>query len=269
MFSIFEVRVMLSLIFLFIASLTDIHKRIVPDKVSFSFIGFAILINFLDFNPINFLPGIIVFIIGLIIYYLGKLGGGDIKMITGLALMIPFFNGKTFVLQASIFAALTSLLFYSVYFTTKILRKKKILFSEIKKDAYIALLLFVFLLAYFILLKNFYSFNTLFLFFVPLFASLPFIALQQEIKKEFFLKEVTLNELDEDEVVAFEFLSKELQEKFKLKKIITEEDKLFLKKNGFNSIKIYSGMPAFMPFVFLGTLIALFNPTMLSSILII
>jgi len=264
-----EIKIIIALIFLFLASITDIKKRIVPNKISYPFIAIAFAFNLLDFNFYNLIPAIVVFCIGLIIYYFGKLGGGDIKIIVGLSLLFPFFNGKVFILQVIIFASLLSLLFFSPYYSIKLLEKKKINFNEIKTDFFKAIFLLAFLLIYFALLINFYSIQLLLLFFIPLFVSLPFIALQNEIKKEFFLKEIPLNELDEDEVIAFEFLPAELKEKFKVKKIITEKDKLYLKEKGLTKIKIYSGLPAFIPFIFLGTIIAFLKPEILNPLILI
>lgn len=83
---------------LIIASFTDIKERIVPDPLSYSLIALGIIYAiFLSFFLSNFsflinaaISCIAAFVFGYILWKIGLWGGGDVKLITGIAAFIPF-----------------------------------------------------------------------------------------------------------------------------------------------------------------------------------
>jgi Flp pilus assembly protein protease CpaA len=92
------IGIILALIVLIIASITDLHNREVPDYVSYSliFIAFAVSViySILEWSYIPLIDSTMGFIIGLIIaygmFYLGQWGGGDSKLIMGLGAILGF-----------------------------------------------------------------------------------------------------------------------------------------------------------------------------------
>lgn len=290
MIDLLLIKISILLIACAIASVTDLRNGTIPDKLTLPLIAIAILFNFfeffavnffpaiaasfnlLNFSLMNFLPGIAVFLCFLLLYYTGKLGGGDVKFFTGIALLIPFHEGFPFIVSVLFFSSLFAVLFFSVYYSLKYFRLG-INFKENQKGILQASFLAIFLLAYFFLLTylNFMQFHSATILAIPLFCALLFIAFQQGIKRNFFLKQIPLAELEEDEVIAKEFLSKELEQKisnsnlsFKVKGIITDSDKEKLKKLGISSLPVLRSLPPFAPFIFLGTILALLMPDFLS-----
>ncbi|MBU2476172.1 prepilin peptidase, partial [Candidatus Micrarchaeota archaeon] len=210
-----------------IGAYTDFKTGYIYDKITYPMIAIGILLNLFELGKEisfeNFMSlfsvGIIVFVLGYGMYWLGKIGGGDVKIFTAIALLIPFEEGifplNIFVLNALIWAGIASLVFYGVYYVIKYARKG-INWKEnqegIKKAAGLGILI----LFYFFMIYSFGLGKLILVLLIPLSISLVFIALEKGIKKEFFLKKISLQEMEEDEVIAVEFTPKETLEKLKL-----------------------------------------------------
>jgi hypothetical protein len=61
-------------------------------------------------------------------YYFGKIGGGDVKLFAGIALLNPY-NNFNFLVSMAFFATMSSMLFYSIFYTIKY-AKKGIIINE-------------------------------------------------------------------------------------------------------------------------------------------
>ncbi len=92
------IAIIITLVILILASITDLKSREVPDYLSYGliFIAFAIAITYtIVYGDYKYLLNSIMgFIIGIIIaylmFYLGQWGGGDSKLIMGLGAIIGF-----------------------------------------------------------------------------------------------------------------------------------------------------------------------------------
>lgn len=81
------------------ASYTDMTRGIIPNKLTFPLIGMGIVLNgvyaFLIGNPWYFMAGLIItgiiFALGYLFWKLGAWAGGDVKLFTALAALIPFY----------------------------------------------------------------------------------------------------------------------------------------------------------------------------------
>ncbi|MEG3224703.1 MAG: hypothetical protein BME94_04010 [Methanobacteriales archaeon Met13] len=81
------------------ASYTDMTRGIIPNKLTFPLIGIGIVLNgfyaFLIGNPWYFMAGLIItgiiFALGYLFWKLGAWAGGDVKLFTALAALIPFY----------------------------------------------------------------------------------------------------------------------------------------------------------------------------------
>ena len=89
------------------------------------------------------------------------------------------------------------------------------------------------------------------------------------IRRNFFLKSIPLKELDEDELIAWEFLSEDLRKALdlKVKRIIGETEKEKLKGLGVKEVLVYRDLPRFGPFIFIGVVLALLLPDFFLSLL--
>ncbi len=265
----------------FIGAYTDYKTGFIYDKITYPMIAAGIILNLIEltkeFSAEKFIElfsvGIIIFVLGYAVYWLGKIGGGDVKLFAGIALLIPFENGffplNIFVLNSLIWAGITSLLFYGTYFVLKYSRKGidwKENSEGIKKAAGLGLLiLFYFGAVYFAGMEKLIALLAL-----PMIVSLAFVALEKGIKKEFFLKKISIDEMEEDELIAVEFEKKEVLEKINLglKGILGEKDKKTLKEKGITELLVFRDLPKFGPFIFVGAAINIFFPELIMHVFI-
>lgn len=257
-----EIRFAILLLVCVLAAITDLKKGLIYDKITLPAIGLGIILNILDFNIYNFAIPFLVFIFFLILYYFGKLGGGDVKLFLAVSLLLPFYNNQIFIIPALFFSALFSVIFLSVFYTVKYI-KSGIDLQKNKKGILQAAVLAILILAYgfFMLFTNTLSLNSVLLITIPLLFAMPFLAFQGGIREKFFLKYVSLADLEEDEIIAKEFF--ENKEMFQAKGIITEDDKTKLKQLNIDKVPVYRGLPPFAPFFLMGIILALLFPNFL------
>jgi len=92
------ISIIIAIVALIIASMTDLHNREVPDYVSYGLIfvalASALLQTIISWDYTYIAQSVMGFLIGLIIayimFYLGQWGGGDSKLIMGLGAVIGF-----------------------------------------------------------------------------------------------------------------------------------------------------------------------------------
>ncbi len=250
-------RQSLIVVSLLIASYTDIKTGLIPDKITLPLIFFGIVLNLFSFKIENFLIPAGVFLILAFFYYIGKLGGGDVKLLTGISMVLPFYSNQIFVLPLIFFASLFSVLFFSAFYVSKYIRKG-IDFEENRQDIKKATILGFFLIIFFFLSfsNNFIQPEILLLLIVPLILSLFFLAFQKGIRKNFFIEHVSLNKLDEDEMIAFDALNPVLRKKldFGFKGVLGEKEISRLKKLKVKKVPVVRGFAPFAPFIFLGAI---------------
>ncbi|MDO8625219.1 MAG: hypothetical protein Q7R47_03985, partial [Candidatus Diapherotrites archaeon] len=82
------------------------------------------------------------------------------------------------------------------------------------------------------------------------------------IKERYFMEKIAVDALEEDEIIATEFMDAKVLEQsgLNLKKIIGEAEKENLKKLGLAEVPVYRNAPRFGPFIFAGTMLALAAP---------
>lgn len=290
----FFFRAIILLIGVAFAAYTDYKTGLVYDKITFPMIGLGILFFGYDFftalfsgslfsgiafydlsslligiasNEIIF--GIIIALIvagfSLMLYYTGKIGGGDVKLFIGISLLLPFMQGSNipFIISILFMAGISSIVFFGVYYLIKYSRIGfEINYNRkgIGKAAGFGMVIGV----YFILLYSNGLMDAMKLAFyaLPLGIALVFIAFEQGIRKNFFLKEIMIDELDEDEIIALEFMDDEELSKLNLKgkRILGKNEKDSLKEMGRESVLVYRNLPKFAPFILIGVIFSLINP---------
>jgi len=226
-------------------------------------IALGIVFNLIEFNWVGLAIGAIVFLTGYFVYYFGKIGGGDVKLFTGIAFLLPFFSEKIFVLSILFVSAILAVIFYSVFFVSKYSRKG-ISLKENKAGIQKSIIFAAIFFAYFYLLEKtgFMQLGTIVFLGIGFGCGLVFLALEQGIRKNFFLKKIKLSELGEDEVIAMEFTDEKTRKKLGLfaKGIIGEKEKQKLEKAGIKEILVYRNLPPFAPFIFIAIIIVLALP---------
>lgn len=263
-----ELRFAIVLIGVLAASYTDIKTGLIYDKITYPMIAFGIIFALADAllekNPIYLIFPALIFAFCYVLYFLGKLGGGDVKLFSAIALLLPYYHSKPFFLSMLLIAALISVMAISVFYLIKFFRMKKRPEITLSKDVVECILLGIALLLYFTIFSYLGLMEPVVaaLFFIPLIFALFFLALRKQIQGAFFLRWVSVDKLEEDEIIAKEFLDKEILSRIKatFKGIITEKDKERLKRLGIKKVPVYRDLPPFAPFILIGTLIAYLCP---------
>lgn len=249
------------------AAYTDAKTGLIFDKITYLMILAGIILNIIEMNWLFLGIGAAVFAAGYVIYYAGKIGGGDVKLYTGIAFLLPVFQGQSFLLNALFTACLLAVTFYSAYYTTKYVRQG-ICWEENKPGIRKALLFSVPIALWLssLALMQTIAWQTLALLAAPLLLAILFLAFERGIRKSFFLREVQLQNLEEDEVIAAEFLDEKIREQLnlKLKGVFGEREIATLKKAGIGRAPVYRDMPPFAPFILLGCIAAMVQPNLLN-----
>lgn len=271
----FEIRAAIAIIASLIGAYTDFKTGLIYDKITYPLIVLGILFNAWEIFSIGitinnfilfFAPALIVFAIGYLFYFTGKLGGGDVKIFSGLALILPTINGEIFIVNVLLFSVLIGTTCISLYYLIQYARKG-IDLKENSKSIQKALLFAILLIGYFFFLSQFgLKTLTLVVLIVPLFLALIFLALEKGIRKSFFLKWISLNEIEEDEIIAEELLEEEQRKKLNLgfKGLIQPQDAEKLKQLGIEKLPVYRNLPKFGPYIFVGVLLAIVIPNAFS-----
>lgn len=255
----------ITLLFLGVATFTDLKKREVPDWVSYSLIfsglGLRLIFSF-EYGLILFFHGLIglgiCFVLACVFYYTNQWGGGDSKLLMGMGAVIGFSWGSFDLLLFFIFLMLSGALIGLIWSIFLAIKYKKRFSKDLqenvkslKKWHYFSLVLSLVLLClgiFYPLLMPLFVFPFLF------FYSYLFI---KTVEGCCFLKRVSVEKLVEGDWLAEDVLIK--------KKIIAEKDKSLEKKELLELISLFhmgkikkvlvkEGIP-FVPSFLLGYLI--------------
>jgi prepilin signal peptidase PulO-like enzyme (type II secretory pathway) len=239
--------------------ITDFKTGYIYDWITIPMIVFGLALSLAQGQLFNIYSGATIFVLLLIGYKLGKIGGGDVKIFTGIALLNPI-NQVDFLITLFFFATISAIIFYSIYYSIKYY-KKGINFEREKKGIYNSIIIASILIIYFVMMTSFNIITEQFLLILitPLGLGLLYYALQKGIKEEFFEKKILIKDLEEDEILG-EKNSLKIKKLFKLKYLIGEKEILLLKKNKIKEIFVLRNLPKFGPFIFIGTIIAIIWP---------
>lgn len=271
MFDILYLRIIILLIACGVAAYTDHKTGYIYDWVSYPLIAIGLLINIFTLSFYSILSilvtTVLIYLIGLIFYKLGKIGGGDIKLFMGINLILPTFKTEPFFLWTLIFASMLSVLFVSVKYLLKLILLKKITLKKIllkKLLIFKSLFLFIFYSVFLYFAIEIRGLNSwIYLSLLPIFFGLIIIVFEKEIKQYIYLRKKPITKLEEGDVLAKEFVSKDLNKKFSLEKItvLEEKDLLLIKKRSklynIRTLPIYDNLPRFGPYILLGVLVVL------------
>jgi len=248
------------------AAYTDARTGYIFDKTTYPMIAAGILLNLIEQEWMFLAIGAVVFALGYVIYYMGKFGGGDVKLFTGIALLLPFFQGEAFLLNSLFAASILAVTFYSIYYVVKYARQG-IKWNENRQGIRRAMFFGAIIAAYLYALSmmEMVAVQSALMLSVPLLFAVLFIAFEKGIRESFFLKQVSLGKLEEDEVVAAEFL-KEKEKKalgLMVKGVLGEKEIAKLRAAGARTVPVYRNMPPFGPFILLGVIAALAQPDLI------
>ena len=124
------------LIFLLISSIFDFIKREIPDTINYGFIIISLVYSIFTQNYISILIGTIIFLWGYLMYCKNAWGGADVKILTGLCLIV---NIRISII---VLIFLSILIFPYSYICKKIENKKSIALIPLILVSYLLSVLF-------------------------------------------------------------------------------------------------------------------------------
>ena len=268
-----------------IASYTDLRTGLIYDKLTYPMIALGVLLNiyvgvfanFMDMT-IYFVIALAVFAVCYLLYYTGKLGGGDVKLFVGISLLLPYLPNHSypFILLVVFVSAIIAIAALSIYYVPKYF-VRGIDFALNKQGIFNASLFAMFFALYFALLfqLGFVQMQLIAVLIAVVIFALLFIAFEKGIRKEFFLKEIAIGKFEEDEIVAWDFLSHEQKEKLgralnlRGKRVFEKKEIEKLKKLKIAKLPVYRNLPKFAPFVFVAAVVIIALPDLFSGFLIV
>jgi len=257
-------RIILAFAGVIIAAYYDIfNKKNIPDKFLYGFLAVSVLANLIFFNldVLLFTFAIAAFFsaIGYIFYRVGQMGGADVIILACIMLLMPLvpsFSGMVFnmpfILPIMIFAGLLFGIYTTVKFGIKIAKE-----GGQPKLLYLLMTIPYALFAYFYITSPFFSLVFFLIITVLLIATTFFMMYKNDINM-MLAEELPMDQLEPEDVVAFEVMDNETVKKLDMKRVLNEKEIERLKKAGVESIWIYTQLPPFIPFLLAGMILALF-----------
>jgi len=246
------------------------NNKNIPDNFLYVFLGVAFITNlvFFNYDVSLFAIGlaVVISLIGFLFYKLGQLGGADVFILASIALLLPItpsFVDMTFnipfILSVLVFSGVIFSLYLLIHFTRIIINRKA-------KPNYIYLILLIpyLLFAYIYFNFPFISYFYFIVVSIVIFSTIFFLAYKKDINGS-MVKLISLNKAEPENILATEFMDKKLVEKYKLQRLLNENELQRLKKLKIKKLWIYTDLPPFLPFILLGVLCSL----LLSNLLIL
>jgi Flp pilus assembly protein protease CpaA len=239
---------------------TDAKTGYIYDWITYPMIIIGLILSIIQQQWVNVGIGAAIFAIMYIAYRFGKIGGGDVKIFTAVALLNPI-NQPVFLFTVLFFSAVSAMIFYAVFYTLKY-RRIGIKFKDNQKGITKAVIFGAIIIFYFAMLAQMklIGIPSMVIMLTPLLFGLLFIALQEGIKKNFFEAKIAISKLEEDEVIAEGRNPKNVEKMLKGNQLIGEKEKALLKKAGIKSLYVLRKLPPFGPFILVGVIAAIIQP---------
>ena len=258
-------RIFLALLGMAIGTYFDLfNNKNVPEKFLYAFLAVAFLFNIVFFDYDVFVYAVVLafvlFALGFAMYRLGQIGGADVFVIAALALLLPInpsylavpFN-YPLIFSVLIFGGAAFAL-YSIFFFAKILSSKKT--KSKPKYIYISLFLVYGLFAYLFFNAPFFSMAYFAIASILLLSSIIFLVYRDAIM-EATMDQVFVKDLEPEDVLVPERMDVHMK-KMGLGNVLCQKDIDALKRSGTKHVWVYSNLPPFLPFLFIGLILALF-----------
>ena len=95
--SIFLIQIIVTLVFTIVAATFDVKRNFIPDRLNYSLVVFGLISNLIltifsgniKFILASIISMVITFVVALLLWQLNLWAGGDVKLFTGIATVIP------------------------------------------------------------------------------------------------------------------------------------------------------------------------------------
>lgn len=265
-----QFRIALAIIFTAAMAYYDMfNRKWVPNALVYGFAACAVAINFVFFDPsVSWLAlamGAMVFALCYGLYRLGQLGGADAYALAAIAVAVPYLPAPVLsssqsapypfilsVLAPTGLAFILHMLFRFVPFISRRIASGKMNFTAEKAAGPFALAL-VFAAFIYALLTLPVSFPPSYLAVLVFLAfALLFFSLFKSDIKDSMVEMVPVRKLQEEDVFAIEKMNPRVAKKLKLSAVISAKMIAALRRAKVKAVPVYTGMPFFLPYLFLG-----------------
>lgn len=265
--TIFIIRIVLLLLACALAAYFDNKTGYIYDWISLPLIAIGLIINVFTFPLKTLIPIVLIalgiYLFGYFAYYFGKIGGGDIKLFIGIHMILPYLYGQLFIVWVVIISSLLSVMFVSISYAFKLYGKIKINKTFWKKKMskiFKSGVLFLLFLGFVIFATSIGDLPKIVYITIPplLFGSVVII-FEDEIKKYIYLRQKPVSKLEEGDVLASEFATKEFLKKIGLEKrtVLEKEDIKRIKLLKLKTLPIFDNLPRFGIYILLGAIFVL------------
>ncbi|NYZ60235.1 hypothetical protein H0O01_00890 [Candidatus Micrarchaeota archaeon] len=258
-------RIFLALLGMAIGTYYDLfNNKNVPNTFLYAFLAIAFLFNvvFFDYDVFVYamIFGVIVALAGIVLYKTGQMGGADVFVIVSLIFLLPIHPSYLAVPfnYPLIFSVLiyggAAFALYSFFFFAKILSAKKT--KSNPKYIYLSLVLVYGLFAYLFFNAPFFSMAYFAIASILLLSSIIFLVYRDAIM-EATMDQVFVKDLEPEDVLVPERMDVHMK-KMGIGNVLGQKDIDALKRSGTKHVWVYSNLPPFLPFLFIGLILALF-----------
>jgi hypothetical protein len=238
------------------------NKKNIPDQLLYGFLAVAFLTNlvFYDEALFWFSLGVTVFLsaIGYLFYRVGQLGGADVFVIASIMLLLPIhpsFVGMPFnlplIFSVFIFSGVIFALYVLFYFGWKLTQVE-----ARPKLAYALVLLPYAAFAYMFI--NSFLFSWVFFAFVTIsIVATVFFMMYRESLNQLLAEELPVSQLEAEDVLALEVMNKDMIERYKIPRLMSQGEIDRLKKTKVGEVWVYTKLPPFLPFILAGMILSM------------
>lgn len=258
------IRASLALLFTSLSAYLDHKSGEIPESLTLPMILLGILLSLLE-GDLGLLVFPAVFSAFLVpFFFVGYLGGGDVLLFSGLSFLLPYMPKISpiaqepfipFPLLIFLISGLLGVSLFTFVSIKKLGKKVKVgrgdLIQSLLLSSALLLVLFVWLGMGLLSIKGFF-----FLLFLTILTFLVY-SLRSTMIEQLFLKEVSVEDLEPEDVVAVEFAEEKVRKYFKLRRVVLKKDKEKLKSLGVSVVPVLTGLPRFGPVILVSLILCL------------
>ena len=247
-----------------IAAYYDVfNKKNVPNEMLYAFLIVALLTNIVFYQQdlFWFSIGVAAFFsaVGYVFYRVGQLGGADVFVLASIMLLLPVhpsFEGMPFnmpfIFSVFIFSGVLFALYVMAYFGWKLTKEQDVKPKLLYGLMFIPYLLFAW--AY----VNSFIFSPVYFAFISalLFATIFFLMFRESLNA-LLAEELPLAQVQPEDVLAMEIMNKDMIERYKIPRVITQAELDRLKTTKVTELWVYTKLPPFLPFILAGMVLSL------------
>ncbi|MEM3030960.1 MAG: hypothetical protein QXH27_04455 [Candidatus Micrarchaeia archaeon] len=249
------------------------NNRNVPNQLLYAFVGLGLAANLWAFEPAFFLsalaPSLVILLFGWLLWREGQIGGADVLILAGLALLLPQpptlflerpaapssipFIASIFMLSGAIF--LVAFTLRSVPAVARAARRGEARVSGAGAAYALAALLLLWFFA-----TTFAELGlppAYLLLVVVVVGCSAFVLAFKETITDSLIELVPLNSIDEEDVLAVDKMDASIVKRWGLRKLLTADQLARLKKTRLKKFPVFKRLPTFLPWVLLALLLSL------------